>query len=79
MADKFRFYILCPCCGGSGEVCWGSSPTEPGMCTCPVCKDDPKNPLGPVVFDGLRHIYYGRFEEVEEEESPGEVHPSPQE
>jgi hypothetical protein len=67
MADKFRFYIICDTCGGTGLVPWGESPSQGGNQTCPTCEDDPGNPLAPVVFDGLRHIYAGRFEEVEEE------------
>lgn len=67
MADKFRFFIVCPSCGGTGLLPWGDSPSQPGTKTCPTCEDDPGNDLAPVVFDGLRHIYGGRFEEVETE------------
>lgn len=65
MADKLRLYVICPCCGGKGEVPWGESPTEPGMKPCPMCCDG--NELDVKEFDGLLHVYYGRFEEVVEE------------
>jgi hypothetical protein len=67
MADKFRFYILCPSCSGTGLLTWGTDPQTPGTTECPTCKDDIGNPLAPVVYDGLRHVYGGRFEEVEDE------------
>lgn len=67
MADKLRYYIVCDTCGGTGLVNWGTTPTQGGTQTCPTCIDDPENPLGPVVFDGLRHIYAGRFVEVIDE------------
>jgi len=65
MADKFKFYIVCPCCNGAGEVSWGTSPTEGGNRPCPMCCNGYE--LDSKIFDGLHHIYYGRFEEVEEE------------
>ena len=67
MADQFRFYVLCPSCGGTGLLNWGASPSQGGSHTCPTCADEEGNTLGPVEFDGLRHVYAGRFEEVEDE------------
>lgn len=64
MADQFRLYILCPACGGTGLLNWGSSPSQGGTHECPRCQDDEGNPLGPQVFDGKRHVYKGYFEEV---------------
>jgi hypothetical protein len=68
MADKFRLYVLCPSCGGTGVLHWGTQPGSPGETECPTCKDDPEQPFRIAIFDGLRHIYAGRFEEVEDEE-----------
>jgi len=62
----FRFYIPCPSCGGTGELSWGT-PNTPGNTTCPTCLDDLGNVLGPKVFDGVRHVYTGRFEEVDDD------------
>jgi len=67
MADKLRFYQPCPSCSGTGLLNWGASPSEGGTKECPTCKTDEGSPLGPVVFDGLRHVYVGRFEEVEDQ------------
>jgi len=67
MADKYRLFIVCPSCDGTGLVNWGTSPTQGGTQECPTCADDPGNDLGPAVFDGVRHVYAGRFEEVEGE------------
>ena len=66
MADKLRLYVLCPCCGGTGLVNWGTAPDQPGTVTCPRCADETP-PFGAKVIDGLRHVYEGRFEEVEDE------------
>ena len=62
MADVFRFYSICPVCNGTGDVGVGGEP--PTARTCPRCKDE-EAPFGAKVFDGLRHVYAGRFEEVE--------------
>ena len=67
MADKFRLFIVCTSCDGTGLLPWGDGPGQGGNVTCPTCEDDPGNDLGPVVFDDVRHIYIGRFEEVEDE------------
>jgi len=64
MADNFRYYIVCPTCNGTGLVSWGNGPAQSGTQTCPTCRDDPEYVLGPKVFDGLRHIYEGRFEKL---------------
>ena len=67
MADKFRFYVPCPKCGGSGQIAWGASdPQHIEYADCPNCLDEAP-PFGAKVFDGVRHVYSGRFEEVVEE------------
>jgi hypothetical protein len=66
MADKLRLYIPCPSCGGTGFLTIGTSTTESGNQECPTCKPNGA-PLGPVEYDGLRHVYAGRFEEIEDE------------
>ena len=60
MADKLRFYKICPVCAGTGVI--------HGLedLVCPRC-DDETPPFGAKVFDGLRHVYVGRFEEVVDE------------
>ena len=65
MADQLRFYVVCPSCGGTGVVNWGNSPSQPGTHPCPKCQQDPPAGPVPVEFDGLWHVYQGRFEEVE--------------
>ncbi len=60
MADKFRFYKICPKCAGTGVI-YGLENT-----VCPRCKSE-SPPFGAKIFDGLRHVYAGRFEEVEDE------------
>lgn len=64
MADKFKLYVLCPSCGGTGVLTWGSSPSQPGSQTCPTCANE-QGALGAKVFNGKRHIYYGRIKEIE--------------
>jgi len=68
MADNLRFYKICPCCGGTGVLSWGISPTQSGDKICPRCEQskDEEHPLGAINFNGLRHVYVGRFEEVED-------------
>jgi len=63
MADKLRYYEPCPTCGGTGEVDWE---TEAGSHDCPTCVTNPPHGIEVKVFDGIRHVYKGRFEEVEE-------------
>jgi len=65
MADKFKFYVICPVCNGIGEVNWA----YPNGTTCQRCVDETE-PFGVKIFDGLRHVYAGRFEEVEAEPPP---------
>jgi len=67
MADRLRLYIVCPGCNGTGVVSWGDAPDHPGERPCPTCCDGDVIPSK--VFDGLYHVYYGRFEEVVEEEA----------
>lgn len=67
MADELRLYTVCPTCGGSGKVPWGTAPEQPGEVDCPTCADAPGNPIGPKVYDGLRHIYTGRVQEIDDE------------
>jgi hypothetical protein len=67
MADNYRFYVPCPACGGTGLLNWGASPSQGGTQTCTRCAEDEGNPLGPREIDGLRHVYAGRFAEVEDE------------
>jgi len=59
MADKLRFYKICPSCGGTGVI----HGIETSVCR--RCKNEAP-PFGAKVFDGLRHVYVGRFEEVED-------------
>ena len=67
MADKLRLYVPCPTCNGTGKICWGvTEPNRIEFKACPRCADETP-PAGAKVFDGIRHIYYGRFEEVVEE------------
>ena len=66
MADKLRLYVPCRACDGTGFLNWGDSPSHPGLRVCPECLDETP-PLGAKVFDGVRHVYLGRFEEVVEE------------
>ena len=68
MADKFKFYTICPVCNGTGILGIGNdTPGESdGERTCPRCADE-TGPFGAKVFDGLRHVYSGRFEEVEDD------------
>ena len=67
MADQFRLYELCPSCGGTGLVNWGAGPGQGGTLECPTCVDDPEDEYAVQVYDGKRHVYVGRFEEVEPE------------
>jgi hypothetical protein len=62
---KFKFYKICPVCGGTGKSNTGNNiPGSPiNAPVCPRCRDETE-PFGVVVFDGLRHVYAGRFEEV---------------
>ena len=68
MADNYRFFVICPSCEGYGvtllsrELAEGEVEDE-----CPVCVADPGNPLSPIEIDGKRHVYHGRFMEVEDE------------
>lgn len=57
MADKYRFYEICPVCNGTGVI----HGLEDSVCR--RCSDE-TSPTGAKVFDGLRHVYVGRFEEV---------------
>jgi len=59
MADKFKFYEVCPTCAGTGII----HGLEDSVCQ--RCKDETP-PFGAKVFDGLRHVYVGRFEKVED-------------
>ena len=61
MADAYRFYKVCPTCNGTGFVVGGFEPR-----VCERCEDETE-PMGTKIFDGLRHIYVGRFEELEAE------------
>ena len=64
MADKLKFYVVCPMCSGTGNI--GQNDTPPSLIPCPRCANE-EEPFGTKVFDGLRHVYAGRFEEVEDE------------
>jgi len=61
MATNQRRYILCPGCGGTGLLNWGTSPEENGSKVCPRCAQlmDDEHPLGALIVDGLRHCYDG--------------------
>ena len=69
MADKFRLYAPCSVCHGTGKLSGVVSVTESAEIDCPHCKSE-LPPLGAKVFDGLRHVYAGRFQEVEDEPPP---------
>jgi len=60
MAERYIFYKVCPMCAGSGVI----HGLEDSV--CPRCQNETP-PFGAKVFDGLRHIYVGRFVEIEED------------
>lgn len=61
MADKYKFYTICPSCHGTGILI----PDEEGNGkTCKNCLDE-EGAFGAKVFNGLRHVYAGVIEEIE--------------
>lgn len=64
MADKFKFYEICPSCHGTGFLQPHDEEDLLGD-RCNTCLDE-SGAFGAKVFDGVRHVYAGRFEEIEE-------------
>ena len=68
MANEFRLYIVCPACSGSAVALLNREQEENEEAQpCPRCEIvNEDDPLGPVDFDGLRHIYYGHISKTDE-------------
>ena len=60
MADNYRFFVICPSCEGYGVTLLSRELAEGEV-------EDECNPLSPIEIDGKRHVYHGRFMEVEDE------------
>ena len=64
MADKFKYYVICPSCHGTGFL-QPHDEDNPSGDKCKNCEDE-TGAFGAKVFDGVRHIYAGRFEKIQD-------------
>lgn len=67
MANDFRLWVVCPVCDGTAVALLNRELHDgEDVQPCQMCELDEGNPIGPADFDGLRHIYYGRIEKIDD-------------